>query len=171
MITAFTHCTHQELLDKLKKDPEEVRRQLGEAVRKVTVLKVNEEKLVRRYTTLLEQEQHLRKENSKLRDESSQMQVSVTQRMGYLQRCKVQVRKHLYPKGKEINSYINNLLEMSECLSPACFPLAIFSTNNGTAFCFVFRTWLHIRWQRCRKSWMIACPHLTWKGRTSSTQS
>ncbi|XP_067349955.1 centrosomal protein of 290 kDa isoform X4 [Channa argus] len=77
-----------ELLDTLKKDPEEIRRQLSEALRKLTVLKVNEKKLTLRYTTLLEQEQHLRKENSKLRDESSQMQVSVTQRIGYLQRHK-----------------------------------------------------------------------------------
>uniref|UniRef100_A0AAX7VT04 Centrosomal protein of 290kDa coiled-coil region domain-containing protein n=1 Tax=Astatotilapia calliptera TaxID=8154 RepID=A0AAX7VT04_ASTCA len=77
-----------DLLDTLQKDPEDIRRQLSEAIRKLTVLKVNEKKLARRYTTLLEQEQHLRKENGKLRDESSQMQVSVTQRIGYLQRYK-----------------------------------------------------------------------------------
>ncbi|XP_054475608.1 centrosomal protein of 290 kDa [Anoplopoma fimbria] len=77
-----------ELLDTLQKDPEEVRRSLSEALRKLTVLKVNETKLSRRYITLLEQEQHLRKENGKLRDESSHMQASVTQRIGYLQRYK-----------------------------------------------------------------------------------
>ncbi|XP_070763229.1 centrosomal protein of 290 kDa [Enoplosus armatus] len=77
-----------ELLDTLQNDPEEIRRQLSEALRTLTVLKVNEKKLTRRYVTLLEQEQHLRKENSKLRDESSHMQASVTQRMGYLQRYK-----------------------------------------------------------------------------------
>ncbi|KAK9516253.1 hypothetical protein VZT92_024194 [Zoarces viviparus] len=77
-----------ELLDTLRKDPEEVRRSLSEALRKLTVLKVNETKLTRRYVTLLEQEQHLRKENGKLRDESSLMQASVTQRIGYLQRYK-----------------------------------------------------------------------------------
>uniref|UniRef100_A0A7N8WZR2 Centrosomal protein 290 n=1 Tax=Mastacembelus armatus TaxID=205130 RepID=A0A7N8WZR2_9TELE len=77
-----------ELLDTLQKHPEEVRRQLSEALRKLTMLKVNEKKLTRRYTTLLEQEQHLRKENNKLRDESSHMQVAVTQRIGYLQRYK-----------------------------------------------------------------------------------
>uniref|UniRef100_A0A669CK13 Centrosomal protein 290 n=1 Tax=Oreochromis niloticus TaxID=8128 RepID=A0A669CK13_ORENI len=77
-----------DLLDTLQKDPEDIRRQLSEAIRKLTVLKVNEKKLTRRYTTLLEQEQHLRKENGKLRDESSQMQASVTQRIGYLQRYK-----------------------------------------------------------------------------------
>lgn len=76
-------------MDTLQKDPEEIRRQLSEAMRKLTVLKVNEKKLTRRYTTLLEQEQHLRKENSKMRDESSLMQASVTQKMGYLQRYKV----------------------------------------------------------------------------------
>ncbi|XP_069383983.1 centrosomal protein of 290 kDa isoform X2 [Paralichthys olivaceus] len=77
-----------ELLDTLQKDPEEVRRQLSEALRKLTLLKVNEKKLTRRYTTLLEQEQHIRKENNKLRDDSIHMQVSVTQRIGYLQRYK-----------------------------------------------------------------------------------
>lgn len=63
---------------------------MSEALRKLTVLKVNEKKLTRRYTTLLEQEQHLRKENSKLRDDSGQMQATVTQRIGYLQRYKVE---------------------------------------------------------------------------------
>ncbi|XP_072242523.1 centrosomal protein of 290 kDa isoform X1 [Leuresthes tenuis] len=78
----------KDLLDTLQKDPEEIRRQLSEAFRKLTVLKVNEKKLTRRYTALLEQEEHLRKENSKLKDESSHMQASVIQRMGYLQRFK-----------------------------------------------------------------------------------
>ncbi|XP_008289537.1 centrosomal protein of 290 kDa [Stegastes partitus] len=77
-----------ELLDTLQRDPEEIRRQLSETFRKLTVLKVNEKKLTRRCTTLLEQEQHLRKDNNKLRDEISHMQTSVTQRMGYLQRYK-----------------------------------------------------------------------------------
>ncbi|KAM8750943.1 centrosomal protein of 290 kDa isoform 7-T7 [Acanthopagrus schlegelii] len=77
-----------ELLNTLQKDPDEIKRQLSEALRKLTVLKVNEKKLTRRYMTLLEQEQHLHKENSKLRKESINMQASVTQRMGYLQRYK-----------------------------------------------------------------------------------
>uniref|UniRef100_A0A3Q2T4M8 Centrosomal protein 290 n=1 Tax=Fundulus heteroclitus TaxID=8078 RepID=A0A3Q2T4M8_FUNHE len=77
-----------DLLDTLHREPEEVRRQLSEAFRKLTVFAVNEKKLTRRYSTLLEQEQLLRKENGKLRDESSQMQASVIQRMGYLQRYK-----------------------------------------------------------------------------------
>ncbi|XP_021172732.2 centrosomal protein of 290 kDa isoform X2 [Fundulus heteroclitus] len=77
-----------DLLDTLHREPEEVRRQLSEAFRKLTVFAVNEKRLTRRYSTLLEQEQLLRKENGKLRDESSQMQASVIQRMGYLQRYK-----------------------------------------------------------------------------------
>ncbi|XP_076589771.1 centrosomal protein of 290 kDa isoform X8 [Chaetodon auriga] len=77
-----------ELLDTLQKDPDEIKRQQSEAIRKLTVLKVNEKKMTRRYVTLLEQEQHLRKENNRLRDESSHMQASVTQRIGYLQRHK-----------------------------------------------------------------------------------
>ncbi|CAM9120067.1 unnamed protein product [Lampetra planeri] len=77
-----------DLLDTLQKDPEEIRKRLSEAFRKMTVLKVNEEKLTRRYTTLLELEQHVRRENEKLKDESSRMQTSVMQRIGYLQRYK-----------------------------------------------------------------------------------
>ncbi|XP_053742818.1 centrosomal protein of 290 kDa isoform X6 [Synchiropus splendidus] len=77
-----------ELLDTLQRDPEEIRRHLSEAIRKLTVLKVNEKKLTRRYTTLLEQQELLRKENDKLKDESTQMQTTVTKRIGYLQRCK-----------------------------------------------------------------------------------
>nr|XP_046251134.1 centrosomal protein of 290 kDa isoform X2 [Scatophagus argus] len=77
-----------ELLDTLQKDPDETKRHLSEALRNLTMLKVNEKKLTRRYVILLEQEQHLRKENSKLKDESSHMQASVTQRIGCLQRYK-----------------------------------------------------------------------------------
>lgn len=65
-------------------------------LRKLTVLRVNEKKLTRRYVTLLEQEKHLRRENSRLKEESSQMQVAVTQRLGYLTRYKVRDRKGLF---------------------------------------------------------------------------
>ena len=81
---------NQNLLETLRKDPEEVRRQLAETVRQVTVLRVNEKTLSRRYTLVTEQEQQLRKDNSKLRDDSGNMQVAVTERLGYLQRYKVQ---------------------------------------------------------------------------------
>uniref|UniRef100_A0AAY4CGZ3 BZIP domain-containing protein n=1 Tax=Denticeps clupeoides TaxID=299321 RepID=A0AAY4CGZ3_9TELE len=56
--------------------------------RKMTVLRVNENSLTRRYTTLLELEQHLRKENSKLREDFVQMEATVIERIGYLQRFK-----------------------------------------------------------------------------------
>uniref|UniRef100_A0A8C5CAX6 Centrosomal protein 290 n=1 Tax=Gadus morhua TaxID=8049 RepID=A0A8C5CAX6_GADMO len=79
---------NQNLLETLRKDPEELRRQLAETVRQVTVLRVNEKTLSRRYTLLMEQEQQLRKDNSKLRVDSGHMQVAVTERMGYLQRYK-----------------------------------------------------------------------------------
>ncbi|XP_077451484.1 centrosomal protein of 290 kDa isoform X2 [Stigmatopora argus] len=77
-----------ELLDTLEKDPEEVRRHLSEVLRQMTLSKVNEKKLSRRCTTLLEQEQHLRKENGRLRDDDVQMQTAVTQRIGSLLRSK-----------------------------------------------------------------------------------
>ncbi|TRZ00666.1 hypothetical protein DNTS_032011 [Danionella cerebrum] len=76
------------LLEALEKDPSEVRRELAEMGRKMMVLRVNEKCLTRRYTTLLELEQHLRKENSKLKDDFTQMQATITERIGYLQRFK-----------------------------------------------------------------------------------
>ncbi|XP_043083956.1 centrosomal protein of 290 kDa isoform X2 [Puntigrus tetrazona] len=75
-------------LEALEKDPSEIRRELAEMARKMTVLKVNEKCLTRRYTTLLELEQHLRKENGKLKDDFTQMEAAVTERIGYLQRFK-----------------------------------------------------------------------------------
>ncbi|XP_077568457.1 centrosomal protein of 290 kDa-like isoform X2 [Stigmatopora nigra] len=77
-----------ELLDTLEKDPEEVRRHLSEVLRQLTLSKVNEKKLSRRCTTLLEQERHLQKENGRLRDADVQMQTTVTQRIGSLLRSK-----------------------------------------------------------------------------------
>ncbi|XP_050955227.1 centrosomal protein of 290 kDa isoform X2 [Labeo rohita] len=75
-------------LEALEKDPREIRHQLAETARKMMVLRVNEKCLTRRYTTLLELEQHLRKENGKLKDDFSQMEAAVTERIGYLQRFK-----------------------------------------------------------------------------------
>ncbi|KAL0155207.1 hypothetical protein M9458_049470, partial [Cirrhinus mrigala] len=65
----------------LEKDPSEIRHELAETARKMMCL-------TRRYTTLLELEQHLRKENGKLKDDFTQMEAAVTERIGYLQRFK-----------------------------------------------------------------------------------
>ncbi|KAJ8395713.1 hypothetical protein AAFF_G00029500 [Aldrovandia affinis] len=75
-------------LEVLEGDPTEIRKQVCEGARKMTVLRVKETSLIRRYTTLLEMEQHLRKENNKLRSDFLEMEASVTQRIGYLQRYK-----------------------------------------------------------------------------------
>ncbi|XP_040200100.1 centrosomal protein of 290 kDa [Rana temporaria] len=79
---------YMKLLDSLKMGPDEIKKVLAENSRKTTVLRVNEKSLTRRYTTLLEMEQHLRKENGKLRDEISDMEAAVGERIGYLQRYK-----------------------------------------------------------------------------------
>ncbi|XP_075065477.1 centrosomal protein of 290 kDa [Mixophyes fleayi] len=76
------------LLESLKVGPDELKRLLAENSRKITVLRVNEKSLSRRYTTLLEMEQHLRKENGKLKNEISDMETAVGERIGYLQRYK-----------------------------------------------------------------------------------
>ncbi|XP_056307502.1 centrosomal protein of 290 kDa [Danio aesculapii] len=79
---------YNHMLDTLEKDPSEIRREMAETGRKIMVLRVNEKCLTRRYTTLLELEQHLRKENAKLKEDFTQMQAAVTERIGYLQRFK-----------------------------------------------------------------------------------
>ncbi|XP_069830230.1 centrosomal protein of 290 kDa isoform X2 [Dendropsophus ebraccatus] len=76
------------LVEALKMEPNEVKKLLSENSRKMTVLRVNEKSLTRRYTTLLEMEQHLRKENDRLRIEISDMEAAVGERIGYLQRYK-----------------------------------------------------------------------------------
>uniref|UniRef100_A0A8C5QQ97 Centrosomal protein 290 n=1 Tax=Leptobrachium leishanense TaxID=445787 RepID=A0A8C5QQ97_9ANUR len=76
------------LLEALRTEPDEIKRLLAESSRKTTVLRVNEKSLTRRYTTLFEMEQHLRKENIKLRSEISEMEVAVGERIAYLQRYK-----------------------------------------------------------------------------------
>ncbi|XP_072291649.1 centrosomal protein of 290 kDa [Eucyclogobius newberryi] len=79
---------YHDLLETLDKGPEEATRQLSEALRRLTLLQVNEKKLSRRLTTALEREHHLRKESGRLKEESTAMQATVTQRTGYLQRYK-----------------------------------------------------------------------------------
>ncbi|KAL2094036.1 hypothetical protein ACEWY4_011348 [Coilia grayii] len=75
-------------LEVLEKQPDEIRRSISEAARKMTVLQVNEKMLTRYCTTLQELEQHLRNENNKLKDDFVKMEVSVSERMSYLQRYK-----------------------------------------------------------------------------------
>lgn len=70
-------------------DPDETKKILAENNRKMTVLRVNEKSLTRQCTTLLEMEQHLRKENEKLKGEITHMETAVTEKIGNLQRFKV----------------------------------------------------------------------------------
>ncbi|XP_070190390.1 centrosomal protein of 290 kDa-like [Littorina saxatilis] len=76
------------LVDTLSHDDVEVRRRLSEMTRRMTVLRVNEKALIRRYTTMEEMEDTLRKENNRLRNEMNQLESAISERMGYLQRYK-----------------------------------------------------------------------------------
>ncbi|XP_075006786.1 centrosomal protein of 290 kDa isoform X6 [Calonectris borealis] len=82
-ITAYSN-----LLSALQLDPDETKKVLAENNRKITVLRVNEKSLTRQYTTLLEMERHLRKENEKLKGEITHMETAVTGKIGNLQRFK-----------------------------------------------------------------------------------
>uniref|UniRef100_A0A8D0FCJ3 Centrosomal protein 290 n=1 Tax=Strix occidentalis caurina TaxID=311401 RepID=A0A8D0FCJ3_STROC len=79
---------YQNLLSALQLDPDETKKVLAENNRKITVLRVNERSLTRQYTTLLETERHLRKENEKLKGEITHMETAVIGKIGNLQRFK-----------------------------------------------------------------------------------
>ncbi|KAM6418627.1 centrosomal protein of 290 kDa [Pluvialis apricaria] len=79
---------YSNLLSALQLDPDETKKVLAENNRKITILRVNERSLTRQYTTLLETEQHLRKENEKLKGEITHMETAVLGKIGNLQRFK-----------------------------------------------------------------------------------
>ncbi len=79
----------QRLLDTLDKDEDKQKKRLGEMTRKITVLRVNEKSLSRRYTAMQEVEAALRKENKKYKNDVVAMETAITERLGYLQRHKV----------------------------------------------------------------------------------
>ena len=79
----------QNLLNALQMDSNEMKKMLSENSRKITVLQVNEKSLIRQYTTLVEMERHLRKENGKHKNDIISMEAEVTEKIGNLQRFKV----------------------------------------------------------------------------------
>uniref|UniRef100_A0A8C5SS35 Centrosomal protein 290 n=1 Tax=Laticauda laticaudata TaxID=8630 RepID=A0A8C5SS35_LATLA len=76
------------LLDALEKDTDDTKQLFMDYSRKITVLRVNERSVSRQYTTLLEIEKHLRKENEKMKIEIISMEVTVREKIGSLQRFK-----------------------------------------------------------------------------------
>ncbi|XP_030404448.1 centrosomal protein of 290 kDa isoform X2 [Gopherus evgoodei] len=79
---------YNNLLDALQLGTDETKKLLAENSRKMTVLRVNEQSLTRQYTTLLEMERHLRKENEKQKAELTSMETAVGEKIGHLQRFK-----------------------------------------------------------------------------------
>ncbi|PFX18289.1 Centrosomal protein of 290 kDa [Stylophora pistillata] len=78
----------ERLLDTLEKDEDKQKKRLGEMTRKVTVLRVNEKSLSRRYTAMQDVEAALRKENKRYKNDVVAMETAVTEKLGYLQRHK-----------------------------------------------------------------------------------
>ena len=79
---------YDRLLENLAMDPEMLKTRLGELTRKITVLRVNEKSLARRYTAMQEVESSMRRENEKLKRDILDMEGSVMSRLGYLERYK-----------------------------------------------------------------------------------
>lgn len=68
-----------------------MKKTLSENSRKITVLQVNEKSLIRQYTTLVEVERQLRKENGRQKNDLISMEAGVCEKIGCLQRFKVLV--------------------------------------------------------------------------------
>ncbi|MXQ86011.1 hypothetical protein E5288_WYG010182 [Bos mutus] len=81
---------YNNLLSALQMDSDEMKKTLAENSRKITVLQVNEKSLIRQYTTLVEMERQLRKENGKQKNELMAMEAEVGEKIGRLQRFKCQ---------------------------------------------------------------------------------
>ncbi|XP_006889586.1 PREDICTED: centrosomal protein of 290 kDa [Elephantulus edwardii] len=79
---------YNNLLSVLQMDSDEIKKLLSENSRKITVLQVNEKSLIRQYTTLVEMERQLRKENGKQKSELLSMEAEVCEKIGCLQRFK-----------------------------------------------------------------------------------
>ncbi|XP_056654587.1 centrosomal protein of 290 kDa isoform X3 [Monodelphis domestica] len=79
---------YNNLLNALQMDADETKKLLSENSRKISVLQVNEKSLIRQYTTLMEMERHLRKENGKQKNELIAMEAAVGDRIGHLQQFK-----------------------------------------------------------------------------------
>ncbi|KAM9229812.1 centrosomal protein of 290 kDa [Dugong dugon] len=79
---------YNNLLNSLQVDSDEMKKILSENSRKITVLQVNEKSLIRQYTTLVEMERQLRKENGKQKSELISMEAEVCEKIGCLQRFK-----------------------------------------------------------------------------------
>lgn len=79
---------YNNLLNALQMDSNEMKKMLSENSRKITVLQVNEKSLIRQYTTLVEIERQLRKENGKHKNDVISMEAEVTEKIGSLQRFK-----------------------------------------------------------------------------------
>ncbi|PNJ24994.1 centrosomal protein of 290 kDa isoform X9 [Pongo pygmaeus] len=79
---------YNNLLSALQMDSDEMKKIFAENSRKITVLQVNEKSLIRQYTTLVELERQLRKENEKQKNELLSMEAEVCEKIGCLQRFK-----------------------------------------------------------------------------------
>ncbi|XP_076967655.1 centrosomal protein of 290 kDa isoform X2 [Tamandua tetradactyla] len=79
---------YDNLLSALQMDSDELKKVLSENSRKITVLQVNEKSLIRQYTTLVEMERQLRRENGKQKNELISMEAEVCEKIGCLQRFK-----------------------------------------------------------------------------------
>ncbi|XP_032349542.1 LOW QUALITY PROTEIN: centrosomal protein of 290 kDa [Camelus ferus] len=101
---------YNNLLSALQMDSDEMKKILSENSRKITVLQVNEKSLIRQYTTLVEMERQLRKENGKQKNELISMEAEVGEKIGRLQRFKEMASFKI----AALQKVIDNSVSMSE---------------------------------------------------------
>eukprot|EP01135_Chromosphaera_perkinsii_P004075 Nk52_evm6s268 gene=Nk52_evmTU6s268 len=90
----------------LAHDPDEMKKSIGELSRKMTVLRVNEKSLSRRYTCAKDLEELLRKNVKKLQSEQLQMSTAFKKRVGYLQRYKDVASFRLHSLQQEVDKSV-----------------------------------------------------------------
>ncbi|KAM6215532.1 centrosomal protein of 290 kDa [Rhynchocyon petersi] len=101
---------YNNLLSALQMDSDDMKKILSESSRKITVLQVNEKSLIRQYTTLVELERQLRKENEKQKSELISMEAEVCEKIGCLQRFK---EKAIF-KIAALQKVLDNSVSLSE---------------------------------------------------------
>ncbi|XP_076803761.1 centrosomal protein of 290 kDa-like isoform X2 [Clavelina lepadiformis] len=79
---------YDRLLNTLQSNPDDLKQKLSETSRKVSLLRVNEKTLIRRHKALEASEGLLTAENTRLKNEISQIEKAVSERIGYLERYK-----------------------------------------------------------------------------------
>ena len=86
--------------------PDEQKQQLAEVNRRITVLRVNERGLIRRYSIQNDREKELEQEVKRMTNEITSMESNVIKRIGYLERFKTMSLYRIEALQKALNETV-----------------------------------------------------------------